>query len=133
MSFEQAVQAAYGEAEHLLLRKHADYGPGNISGAPGGALNGLRVRMYDKFARLNNLLDNAKQPVNEPLRDTLLDLANYALIGLLVLDGDWPTATAAVPAEPPLTRNGPVGCHAPIDYSQPDPRMERAQQNGTSE
>ena len=34
----------------LLISKHRDYGPKNISQSPGGALNGLRVRMHDKLA-----------------------------------------------------------------------------------
>ena len=34
--------------------KHKDYGPKNIAEAPGGALNGLRVRIHDKIARINN-------------------------------------------------------------------------------
>lgn len=77
------------ELFELLIRKHDDYGPKNISNAPGGPLNGLNVRMYDKLARLDNLISNNKDPKNESLRDTFLDLANYAIIGLLVLDGNW--------------------------------------------
>lgn len=77
------------ELLELLLKKHEDYGPKNISESPGGPLNGLNVRMYDKLARLENLLVNNKAPKNESLRDTFLDLANYAIIGLLVLDGKW--------------------------------------------
>jgi hypothetical protein len=49
----------------------------------------LRVRMYDKLARLNNLLDTGDTPKYESLEDTLLDLANYAIIGLLVQRGQW--------------------------------------------
>ena len=72
-----------------LYDKHKDYGPMNIAGAPGGPMNGLRVRMYDKLARLNNLLDTGDTPKYESLEDTLLDLANYAIIGLLVQRGQW--------------------------------------------
>jgi len=74
----------------LLLEKHHDYGPTNISNAPGGPLNGLRVRMHDKLARINNLIDNDIEPENESLRDSFVDLANYAMIGLLVMDKEWP-------------------------------------------
>ena len=88
--FESDVRGAFDEACALLLKKHADYGPRNIADAPGGPLNGLRVRMFDKLARLNHLVESGADPVNESLRDSLLDLANYALIGLLVLDGKWP-------------------------------------------
>jgi hypothetical protein len=87
--FTQAVAKVYAEAEELLVRKHKDYGPKNISGSPGGPLNGLRVRMHDKLARINNLVDSGIAPENESLRDSFIDMANYALIALLVIDGDW--------------------------------------------
>ena len=61
----------------------------NISGAPGGPMNGLRVRMYDKLARLNNLVDTGDTPNYESIEDTLIDMANYAIIGLLVQRGQW--------------------------------------------
>jgi hypothetical protein len=73
----------------LLLSKHADYGPKNISESPGGPLNGLRVRMHDKLARINNLVDTNKNPEHESLEDSFKDMANYAIIGLLVLRGQW--------------------------------------------
>ena len=92
--FEDDVLKTYEEARNILLSKHADYGPLNIANAPGGALNGLRVRMHDKTARINHLIDNAKykNPEHESLRDSFLDLANYAMIALLVIDGNWPTS-----------------------------------------
>lgn len=79
------------ELADILLSKHNDYGPKNISDAPGGALNGIRVRMHDKTARLNNLIDNNKEPRHESIRDTLVDIANYATIALMVIDGVWDT------------------------------------------
>ncbi len=88
--FEGEVWRLFGEAEELLLRKHHDYGPLNISLSPGGPLNGLRVRMHDKLARINNLIDKSVEPTNESLRDSFIDLLNYSAIALLVLDGDWP-------------------------------------------
>jgi hypothetical protein len=52
-------------AGNLLLDKHKDYGPTNISNAPAGPLNGLRVRMHDKTARINHLIDTgAELPMN---------------------------------------------------------------------
>ena len=87
--FTQSVSNTFKEAEVLLLRKHKDYGPKNISESPGGPLNGLRVRMHDKLARINNLYDSGVTPENESLRDSFIDMANYALIALLVLDEKW--------------------------------------------
>ena len=77
------------ELLEILYKKHEDYGPMNIAGAPGGPMNGLRVRMYDKLARLNNLVDTGDTPNYESIEDTLIDLANYAIIGLLVQRGQW--------------------------------------------
>jgi len=77
-------------AGNLLIRKHHDYGPKNIAHSPGGPLNGLRVRMWDKTARINNLLDNGVQPSNESLRDSFIDLLNYCAIAIMVLDNKWP-------------------------------------------
>ena len=78
------------ELAELLLSKHKDYGPTNISRAPGGALNGLRVRIHDKIARINNLIDSGKNPEHESLEDSFKDLANYAIISLMVTRGKWP-------------------------------------------
>ena len=77
-------------AGNLLLSKHKDYGPTNISRSPGGPLNGLRVRMHDKTARINHLIDSGATPQNESLRDSFIDLLNYAAIALMVLDSKWP-------------------------------------------
>lgn len=74
----------------LLISKHRDYGPKNISQSPGGPLNGLRVRMWDKLARINNLIETNADPKHESLEDSFKDMANYAIIGLLVLQGKWP-------------------------------------------
>jgi len=78
------------QAGNLLVRKHHDYGPKNIAHSPGGPLNGLRVRMWDKIARINNLVDSNVNPSNESLRDSFLDLLNYSAIAMMVLDGKWP-------------------------------------------
>lgn len=88
--FYQHVSDVYDHAKSVLMQKHTDYGPANIGQSPGGPLNGLRVRIWDKLARINNLLDSGADPQNESLRDSFLDLANYAMIGMLVLDEKWP-------------------------------------------
>ena len=87
--FEQALASTNGELLELLISKHKDYGPKNISDSPGGPLNGLRVRMHDKLARINNLIDKGVDPQHESLEDSFKDMANYAIIGLLVLRGQW--------------------------------------------
>lgn len=90
LEFGTLVQEYFDIQCELLLRKHRDYGPSNIANAPGGALNGLRVRMHDKIARINHLIDAGQDPENESLRDSFMDLANYAVIALMVIDDEWP-------------------------------------------
>jgi len=88
--FEDDVRIVYDELMSILIRKHKDYGARNIADAPGGALNGLRVRIHDKTARINNLIDTgSNQPEYESLEDSFKDLANYAIIALLVLRDKW--------------------------------------------
>jgi hypothetical protein len=86
-----AIDKSY-EAVELLLQKHHDYGPNNIALSPGGPLNGLTVRLWDKVARLAHLIESGETPSNESLYDTFMDISNYGLIGMLVLDGQWPEA-----------------------------------------
>ena len=89
--FEINIYQICDELGDLLIKKHNDYGPKNISQSPGGALNGLRVRMWDKIARINNLIDNEIEPNNESLEDSFKDLANYSIIALMVLREKWPS------------------------------------------
>ena len=89
-AFVADVWATLDAAGNLLIKKHKDYGPTNISLSPGGPLNGLRVRMHDKTARINHLIDSGATPENESLRDSFIDLLNYSAIALMVLDGKWP-------------------------------------------
>jgi hypothetical protein len=89
--FKEEAKPFYSETYQVLVKKQADYGPLNISRAPGGPLNGLRVRMHDKLSRINHLIDNGATPENESLRDSFLDLANYSTIAMMVLDGKWPS------------------------------------------
>ena len=88
--FESAVEARAWKNLEVLYEKHRDYGPTNISRSPGGPLNGLRVRIHDKLARINHLIETGATPENESLADSFLDLANYALIAQLVLEDAWP-------------------------------------------
>lgn len=90
--FERVMKNVYDDALVLCLKKHKDYGPKNISLSPGGPLNGLRVRMWDKVARANHLIDSGATPENESLRDTYVDILNYAAIAIMVLDNSWPEA-----------------------------------------
>lgn len=93
--FDNDVYDIIEELGDLLISKHHDYGPKNISLSPGGPLNGLRVRIWDKIARINNLIDAGFEPSHESLEDSFKDLANYSVIAMMVLRGTWPGANDA--------------------------------------
>ena len=88
--FHEVVRKIALEAVEVLIKKHHDYGPDNINNAPGGALNGLLVRMHDKMERLKTLVLGNKTPRYESVEDTLIDLINYSIIALMVQRGKWP-------------------------------------------
>jgi hypothetical protein len=88
--FELNVRDVMQELGDLLIKKHRDYGPKNITNSPYGPTQGLVVRMWDKIARIVNLTKQGNVTAeNEPLEDSFKDIANYGIIGLLVLRGKW--------------------------------------------
>ena len=88
--FELNVRDVMQELGDLLIKKHRDYGPKNITNSPYGPTQGLVVRMWDKIARIVNLTNQGNvNAENEPLEDSFKDIANYGIIGLLVLRGKW--------------------------------------------
>lgn len=69
-----------------LCKKQRDYGPNNI--ARFGS-SGILLRLHDKVARLENLLDNDRDAQNESVQDTYLDIVGYSVIGMMLLDGSF--------------------------------------------
>lgn len=61
----------------VLVGKQSDYGPRNILRF---GVDGLRVRLWDKIARYNNLRHRDDEAVNESLQDTMLDIVGYVTI-----------------------------------------------------
>jgi len=88
--FAAGVWSVMDEIGNLLITKQADYGPGNINNAFNGPMNGLMVRIGDKFERLKNLLSSGAKPQHESIEDSFKDMANYAVIALMVERGLWP-------------------------------------------
>lgn len=80
-TFEDGVDLVLAELKSMMLRKQADYGPKNITDF--GAL-GCLVNANSKVNRLRNLLMNNKTPNNESIDDSWVDLANYAIIALML-------------------------------------------------
>lgn len=82
------------EAMDLFKKKNADYGDAFAE----HGLVGILVRIGDKLKRLENITSHGITLVNdERLRDTLIDLYNYAGMGIMLYDEK--------PSEPVLEEN----------------------------
>ena len=77
------------ELNSLYARKNHDYGDSfHISFVEEGMAM-PRIRIGDKFNRFKNLSRSTKQEVNdESIRDTLIDLANYAIMTILEMENE---------------------------------------------
>ena len=86
---ERHMSLLMQEVFNLWKVKQLSYGPHNISTF---GIKGVVVRLWDKLQRIVRLTwMNVGNPLqDESIRDTLLDVADYGLIGVLVLDGKWP-------------------------------------------
>ena len=71
------------EGLQLFRQKNQDYGDAFATYGPVGVL----VRIGDKIARLNHISNSVVTLVkDENLRDTLIDLHNYAAMAIMLLD-----------------------------------------------
>ena len=73
------------EMAETFARKRADYGQTTTETFEKFGPISMLVRMHDKLGRLDNLFGTGKEPYNESVIDTLIDLANYSLITILEL------------------------------------------------
>lgn len=83
----RVVQLAHvqKEALELFAKKNADYGD---AFATYGSV-GVIVRLGDKIQRLMSVTKNGIQFVDtESIRDTLIDLHNYAAMGVMLIDNE---------------------------------------------
>lgn len=87
---EERIAAKLVQVHETFKKKQASYGPGNI--AEFGE-RGVFIRMNDKMKRLKRLVwDGEPNPLDdETIEDTFIDIADYAVIALVVRDGGWPT------------------------------------------
>jgi hypothetical protein len=97
-TFEKVFGSIYNEAFELLCQKQARYGDSNIEQL---GLHGVVSRIgNDKIARARKffqgkvvdgqvILDPLDSDTDESLTDTLLDIANYALIAIALKRGLW--------------------------------------------
>jgi hypothetical protein len=74
------------EIHDIYKRKNNDYGNSHSQSFAKFGLIASVVRMSDKMNRLETLCTKQAQVKDESIRDTLLDLANYAIMTVMELD-----------------------------------------------
>lgn len=75
------------EIKALYKRKNADYGDSFHETFIEEGMAMPRIRLTDKLERFKKLTKSGEQSVNdESIRDTLIDLANYAIMTILELE-----------------------------------------------
>ena len=83
MNRVEQMKTIQGSALELFAKKNADYGD---AFAKYGVI-GVLMRIEDKIQRCLSITKNGVNLVNdETIRDTLLDLHNYAAMALMLLD-----------------------------------------------
>jgi len=84
MSFrEKQYDKIHIEAFELFKKKNKDYGDAFSN----YGTVGIMVRLGDKISRLLSVSKNGINLVDtETLRDTLIDLHNYAAMGIMLMD-----------------------------------------------
>jgi len=79
-TLEDAFNQITQEMLAVFVKKHKDYGKGNILDT--GEL-GIAFRESDKLNRLKNILNTGKKPKNEGVDDNWMDIGVYAVIALM--------------------------------------------------
>lgn len=88
MSNEQNAKlhgAILQEMHELYLRKNADYGNSFEEQFKEYGLTSLIIRLEDKLRRLKQLSKRKAQVKDETIYDTLMDMSNYSVMGLMEL------------------------------------------------
>ena len=86
------------EALELFKKKNNDYGD---AFATYGTV-GIIVRLGDKISRLLSVTRNGINLVDsESLRDTLIDIHNYAAMGIMLIDESPKKLNLKIPETPP--------------------------------
>ena len=94
-------EAICAELTALYKKKNRDYCDAFHTSYLEEGMAMPRIRLGDKFSRFKNLTRaGLRQVVEESIRDTLMDLANYAIMTVMELDNAKPQPL--LPPEPPI-------------------------------
>jgi hypothetical protein len=84
-----ALEQIHKECQRLGEKKNNDY-TSRIDPISVTKLPGISTRLLDKVSRLDSLTHGTEQQVkDESIRDTLMDIINYASYGIMLIDRTW--------------------------------------------
>lgn len=83
-TLDLAFQTVADELLEMFLKKHRDYGKGNILA---NQELGIAMRVSEKVERLKHLLATGKKPTNEQIEETWVDIGVYSVIAVLFRRG----------------------------------------------
>lgn len=85
------------DLHNLYITKNSDYGNSVSDTFDKFGIDAFLVRMYDKLNRLYSLTrtDTKQMVSDEKIEDTLLDLANYAILTIIELQYKKPSSINA--------------------------------------
>lgn len=78
----EQLSSVQKEAFELFLKKNKDYGDAFATYGPVGVI----IRINDKVQRLLSVAKDRIEIKSESVRDTLIDLHNYAAMAIMLID-----------------------------------------------
>lgn len=79
-------QQILDQLHQTFVEKNSDYGSSAHLTYMKYGMTAYLIRIEDKFNRLQNLMNKDQLVKDESFRDTLLDLANYAIMAAMELE-----------------------------------------------
>lgn len=88
-TYDYEVKKICAAVADLCINKHRAYGTGNLVNTPFKPRTVLAVRLYEKVARMANLIETGHEPDEETYMDTLRDIVGYSIAGLMIEEGTF--------------------------------------------
>jgi hypothetical protein len=85
-TLDAAFEKVTAELLAMFLKKHKDYGKGNILSVKE---LGIAMRISEKIERIKHILMQGSLPANESIDETWTDVAVYAVIAKLLRSGEF--------------------------------------------
>lgn len=85
-TLDQAFAEVNQELLDMFLKKHKDYGKGNILSVQE---LGIALRISEKIERIKHILMQGNKPNNESIEETWVDIGVYAVIAVLLRRGQF--------------------------------------------